>query len=147
MTVLDLIASPRLKLIEDVFETTTIEGVFQIIQDVLKKNPTQFFINLKVNPEIQKLQKKLEDKHGFDISYSYSQTTICLRFRGYARWVYFRNGVPVYFTSSCSGILGKSPHETFGYKSEFSKLKFDDYKRLEFVNSENNNVREYGTRW
>ena len=113
--------------IEKIYSVESLTDLFEAIEDGLKINPSIHKINVRQNINID--VAKWMNENGFDF-YNYS-TNGEIRFRGFTKWVYFKNDTPVFFDSACSGT-DTPPHTTTFRNSVYVNLKFDYYKKITF---------------
>jgi hypothetical protein len=113
--------------IEKKYVVETLEELFEAIEDALKINPLIEEIKVKKTDKLN--IQDLIYNHGFDFFYYNSDGKI--RFRGFTKWVYFKNDNPVFFDSSCSGTDTQPHTSTFRHQS-YTTLDFDRCEKIIF---------------
>ncbi len=126
-TILDIKKTTHVPVRETIYNVESLSDLFAAIEDALKTNPLVEKIKVRHSESID-VQKWMY-KYGFDL-YDYASYGE-IKFKGFSKWVYFNNDIPVFFDDSCSGI-DVPPHTTTFKSNEYDILEFDSYKKIQF---------------
>jgi len=106
-TVIDLVRKPDTKI---KFPLPVISSVEQLITEVEQRSgySDDFYFTPSKELLDRTILNDLEDKMGFKITAldnmfcdsGHRQRAVYIAWRGYTRWVYFKEGNPIYFSSS-----------------------------------------------
>lgn len=126
MTIIDIKKSGFPK-VEKTYNVESLTELFEAIDDALKINPLIELIKVR-RSEIIDVQK-WKNKYGFDF-FNYTDKRE-IKFRGFTKWVYFKNDMPVFFDDSCSGT-DTQPHTATFKSLEYDTLEFDRCEKIRF---------------
>jgi hypothetical protein len=111
-----------------IYSLNNIDDIFEAIEDALKINPKCQVIHFKMNDFIHEKRFEIGVKYGFD---TFNLSKGILRFRGYTRWVFFKDNVPVYFTEESSG-MEEPPYYSKIKNGIYETLEFDRHEKINF---------------
>lgn len=124
-TILD-IQKPGFPSVKKIYKVESPTELFEAIEGALNIDP--LIEKIKVQPSDRIHVSEWASKYGFDFS-NYFKGEI--KFRGFTRWVYFKDKEPVFFDSYCSGTDTK-PHTASFRSSIYLTLEFDECKKIRF---------------
>ena len=122
-TVLNL-SKPKTK-IEVVYNIDSIDDLFIKIKYIIKNNQKQNYINIQNYNNLN--IKDLIYKYGFNVI---TYNNMRIQFKGYTRWVYFKNNKAIRFDNSGSGT--DTPSHLCGFIDDtYINLDFDRFEKIE----------------
>lgn len=126
-TVLDIKKADTNNAIVIYKDVNNIVALFDAVNDTLNINPSANKIRVLKNNWLSNNINYISNIIGFDCSSEADYYDF--KFRGYYRWVYFKDGKPIYFDSSC--CLTDQPSHKSTYRSKiYETLEFDKYEKV-----------------
>jgi hypothetical protein len=128
MTILDIAPKPKkTQTVDKIYSVKSIYELFGAINDALKINPVIESIQITRNVNIDEVL--FNTNHGLNL-FNYTNKGE-VKFRGFTRWVYFKNDTPIFFDSACSQT-DTPPHTATFKSSVYETLEFDRFEKIEF---------------